>query len=506
MNSSTGAVSKALKDLAAVKSRTRSRFLLLTYSTMVLFVSYFTYFRSYWRPDGLFWDENYYLTSIYKYLHHIWFMQEHPPLGKLIMALGEKIFHVNSGLDLSYFLTTDHIANVPATFSFVGVRFFPVLLATLSAVLFFLLLYRIFRHRNLALAGSSLYLFENALIVQSRGAMLDSLQIFFALTAILCFLIALDSQPVRLRHYLVLGLLVGATMAVKLTGAVLLILFGLLFLKIEKWRDVKEFFWKLLKNGLVFGAAAMFIFAGSYYVQVLVSQNVLANNYYKASSRLKQVVDKRSLANPLNLPLVVRDSLHYTKQYEASVPHYKANDPAETGSRFYTWPFGDKAINYRQEVNDNQVKYLYLQGNPLIWLAGLAGLVYSIYLIIRVWFFKKPVANRRLFFIICSLLGLYLTYMVAVAFIERVLYLYHYLLPLIFSLLLFFTAYVYRFEAAIKRKDRCLIAGTVVFVGSVVAVYWFFSPLTYYQPLSPSAFHLRQWLPFWHLMPANLPS
>src|SRR4051795_6992849 len=104
---------------------------------LVLFISYCTYFRNYWYPANLFWDENYHIASAYKYLHQVMFMEPHPPLGKLLIALGEYLFHPNSHLDTTSFLTMDFITTLPTGFSFVGVRFFPVLFATLSAGLFF---------------------------------------------------------------------------------------------------------------------------------------------------------------------------------------------------------------------------------------------------------------------------------------------------------------------------------------------------------------------------------
>src|SRR5437879_5125374 len=160
---------------------------IILHALLVLFISYCTYFRNYWYPPNIFWDETYHIASAYKYLHQVMFMEPHPPLGKLLIALGEYLFHPNMHINITSFLTTDAIGTAPAGFSFVGVRFFPALLATLSADLFFFILYTLSKNLFLSFLFSSLYLFDNALIVHSRGAMLEGIQIFFVLAALLYF-------------------------------------------------------------------------------------------------------------------------------------------------------------------------------------------------------------------------------------------------------------------------------------------------------------------------------
>src|SRR3954453_14595190 len=100
----------------------KNTFIVLIHASLVIFAAYCTYFRNYWSPPDLFWDENYHIASAYKYLHQVMFMEPHPPLGKLLIVLGEYLFHPNQKIDTSSFLVTDYITALPAGFSFVGVR------------------------------------------------------------------------------------------------------------------------------------------------------------------------------------------------------------------------------------------------------------------------------------------------------------------------------------------------------------------------------------------------
>lgn len=471
--------------------------MVIIYALLVLFIAFFTYFRNYWYPQHLFWDENYHIVSAYKYLNQVMFMEPHPPLGKLFIALGEYIFHPNQYIDTADFLTTDYIKDIPAGFSFVGVRFFPVLFATLSAVLFFFILYKISKSSYLSFLFSSFYLFDNALIVHSRGAMLESIQIFFILGSLLYFLVLFDKEKVTLLNYFILGILVGLVVSVKLNGVIFVLLFFPLFF--YKARNKVNFLRKaqyFIKVICIFGFGTLLIFCGSYYIHGFIGQQVLENRYYHASSEYKRILNKKQANNLFYLPLIIKDNLLFSQQYEAGVAKSDEN-----GSLPYLWPFGDKSVDYRWEIDNGFVRYLYLQGNPFIWFSGLFGIISSFLLVVRVFFFRRPIRNKRLFSLIAIFLALYIFYMGSLLTLARVMYLYHYFIPLLLSLFLSFIVYVYIFEKHLQRKNKLLFFLTGLFMIIVVLGYWFFSPLTYYQPLSRSDFLMREWLPFWQLKP-----
>ena len=468
---------------------------------LVLLLAYFTYFRNYWYPAALFWDENYHITSAYKYLNHVFFMEPHPPLGKLFIALGEYIFNPNVGFSMDYALKADYISSVPNGFSFLGVRFFPTLFGTLSSLLFFAILYKISKRIYIAFAFTALYLFENALILQSRSAMLESTQIFFLLSSLLFFLSLLEHKKLRFINYLFLGLLVGSAIAVKLNGMVLLLLLPFLLYHEKIILQIHQSYKYLLRKAGLFLLGVLVIFCTSYYIHGLLGQYVAADNYYQASASYKKILQGKNTADPRNFPVILADNLLFIPQYEKGVPKYDPRKQDENGSLPYTWAFGNKSINYRWESNSGETRYLYLQGNPVIWLFGLIGLALGSCLVGAVVFFKLPIKDKKLFFLIVVFLSLYCGYMIPMLFITRVLYLYLYLVPLILSLFLGCTVFFYMNKQAIMRKDKKLFIGVAVFVVLIIATYAFFSPLTYYQPLTTDQFLQRSWFPFWQLQP-----
>ena len=154
----------------------------------ILTAAHFTYFKNYFLPTEIYWDEAYHIPSAAKYLENVFFMEPHPPLGKMLIAAGEKILNPNFGNTFDLEKTEVRVGPMPEGFTFAGYRFFPALAGWLNALLFALILVELTGSRKWALLLSPLYIFDNALITASRGALLDSLMLFGALLTLWSFL------------------------------------------------------------------------------------------------------------------------------------------------------------------------------------------------------------------------------------------------------------------------------------------------------------------------------
>ncbi len=67
-----------LTDTAVMPGESR---FLPAYALIVFVVSFFIYGFNYSYSPGLFWDENYHITSAQRYIDGVFFMGDHPPLG-----------------------------------------------------------------------------------------------------------------------------------------------------------------------------------------------------------------------------------------------------------------------------------------------------------------------------------------------------------------------------------------------------------------------------------------
>ncbi len=480
--------------------------ILAIYTFIIITVSFFTYFVQYNYPPAVFWDENYHIASAEKYINGTMFMETHPPLGKMFIALGEYIIQPNKNLDLNKFSETDYIKDFPQGYSFAGVRFFPTLFAWLSALVFFFVLYFLSKNPHLSAIFASLYIFDNALIVHSRSAMLEGSHLFFILLSVLywSYLVSKNSK-IKKFSYFILGLFIGLSFMIKATGAITFLLFLFLFAynyrnEFKEWKkNISPLFKKFSVKLIITLVGISAIFFPVWYVHFSLGKTIAGDKNYSASEEYKQIIANGETANPLNFFVMLRDNLKYMANYNKGVPRLDVCKPDENGSYPLVWPLGDKSINYRWEKSDGGVRYLYLQSNPVIWFSALIGVILSLILIISKYVYNLEIKNKRIFYLLLCFTIMYASYMAIMLRIGRVMYLYHYFIPLIFSFIILFLVFSYIVEEYLENRKKTVYKFLALFVLAIIVSYQFYNPLTYYKPLTSEEFNQRILFDFWKL-------
>jgi dolichyl-phosphate-mannose--protein O-mannosyl transferase len=463
----------------------------------IFLLSYFTYFHRFAEPAGFFWDENYHITSAEKYLNGTFFMQYHPPLGKLLIALGEKFMDANA--EDNQFLAIDYATTLPDGFSFVGYRLFPTLLAWLTAPLLFFVFLFIFRKPINATLMSFLYVFDNALIVHSRGAMLESPLVFFTTLTILSFFLLLEWQKSPKRFLLAsifFGMSLGLSVTTKVVGLILILLVpAVLYALFPQWKKM------LLFLGLTFSAFLLtFVAVWQIHFSLATTINPLAENngWYQTSPEYREILTGKKQNSLFSFPVMLRDSLKYVGHVDRGVPKLDLCKVGENGSPFFFWPFGARAINYRwASVDAETYRYLYLQSNPAAWALGLLGVLLAVTFLLSALFFRQKLSHT---FLLSTFLALYISYMIAISQLDRVMYLYHYFLPLLFSFILFGIVsaevkHIGRFSLSEARKTMLLM----FLAACIFLSYQIYRPLTYYEPITNEQLQKRAFFPLWEL-------
>ena len=461
-------------------------------------LSYVTIVTGFSRPQALFWDENYHIASAQKYLNGVFFMEPHPPLGKLLIAAGEAILDRNP-VD-NQFIGTDYATDPPPGFDFVGYRLFPVLLAWLTAPLLYAVFFVITRKPLWAMMLSFLYVFDNALIVHARSAMLDSTLLFFGTLTILAFFLALRGRTPK--DALLHGAFFGAAFAAGMTTKAFALIFVLL---------VPVLWWKLrldaervLKFTAAAGVAFLAVFVGVWYTHFAligtVEPRLPDQGYYQSSPRSVAYIDAGATASPLAFPTLLKDALAFVSHYEEGVPRLDLSKADENGSPWFLWPIGARTINYRWETPDGySYRYLYLVANPVVWLLAFACVLVAVVLFLAPYVVpeaKKSPVHLEL----GTFLMLYACYMVAVSRIDRVMYLYHYFLPLLFSfilvgLVLVSLRSINRWQLTDEQRTLALLAVSVL----IFAGFQVYRPFTYYEPLSDDQVTRRAIFNLWDM-------
>jgi len=475
----------------------------LFYPIVVLAISYCTYLHDFGSPSNFFWDENYHIASAEKFLSGTFFQEPHPPLGKLLIALGERIVHPRSNLAAMH--NTMHATGQNAPASFVGFRLFPTLLSFLGALVFYLLMLEITSSSRLAFALSFLYLFDNALIVHLRSAMLEGPQLFFLL---LFFLLALRlSRAQRGTELLAIGagLVFGAAVNTKINSLDFAPFYGWAF---WRWRNDHR---NLLRHTALTAASLVIIttlvWGATYYLSRTINPKLENKGFFSASPELQSALTSTVPQPASGIFYLMRDYFSFLRRYTRGVPKLNYCKTNENGSYPLLWPIGARAISYRWNRIGDTTQYLYLVVNPAIWWSSLAALLITGSLLItRAVGLRSYVMPREN--LLTFLFFLYLAYMATVLKVPRVLYLYHYFIPLLLSfgmlaILLADLSNVGALASWSQQRKRSVLVG---WCSACLLSFLFFSPLTYYRPLTADQFAKRSLLSAWDLTCAECSS
>lgn len=466
---------------------------------LVLAIAYCCFVVNRADPPHIFWDENYHVTSAERYLAGVAHFEPHPPLGLMLIAAGEAWSGANAGIDKQVLVTTKQISGdaLPKGFSFAGMRLMPSWFAAFGALAFFALMHALFPNRLHALLLSSLYLFENAFTVHFRAVHLDSFQMFFSITALWQFVrLWQRTTPLQPRHYAGLAALCGLAIMVKVNAAVLLVLFPMLYFKdVRTQHPERPPVWIAdfaSKSGAAMAALGLVIFAVFYLHAALTphlpeaSTPAGSQDLANMSPGYRVYLEQHRPLTPAMVLTIADDYYKFMEKDHKGVPKLDTSKPGENGSHPLHWPFHDRNINYRWDSADGKTAYVQLVGNQLAWYSGTAAVIFCMILIVNYRLFAIPLrGSLRTYHLIEVFTGLYLAFMALHLWIitQRVMYLYHYFLGLLFSyvLLALLWQYLSEVHAAFARHRTAILAGAC---GAFLASYLFFLPLSNHWPMT----------------------
>ncbi|MEQ1849078.1 MAG: phospholipid carrier-dependent glycosyltransferase [Candidatus Peribacteraceae bacterium] len=474
------------------------------YCLFVLALSFFTYVFHYQYPANPFWDEPYHIASAEKYLSGVFFMEQHPPLGKLLIAAGEYLVDGND--DDRRFIVSDYATNIPEDFNFAGHRLFPTLLGWLTAPVLFWIFLLFTRNSVMSALLSFLYVFDNAQIVHSRGAMVDSPLTFFGFLTLLLLLLVMRTDKKDLRMLGVLSLLAGLSFGAVMTTK----LVGLVFILVFVWAlwSLRASAPRMLTFVLCSLVGFVFVFVSVWHTHFSLGKAVqptLSNEgYYQSSEAGKAHIQAGTSGSWSAFPTMLLDAMGYVSHYNKGVPRLDLCKENENGSPSFFWPIGAKTINYRWATDGSGfTRYLYLVPNPIGWMLGFAAVLLSSAFLLSSWLLGSKInlvhKNEML-----MLLALYWGYMIAVSQLGRVMYLYHYFIPLNLSFLLVGLVLLNIMKIGkhtVTENSRVTL--TVILCFAVFFSYQLYRPLSYYQPISDEQVEDRALLPLWELRCAS---
>ncbi len=456
-------------------------------------VAFITRLWSIFTPGSVVFDEVYFKVYAGDYLTGSYYFDPHPPLGKLLLGGWAWLLHLDPSV-------------LTGTGASVELRILPAIAGALIIPVFYLFLRQLGASKRVSTLGAALLLLDNALLVESRFVLIDSMLILFGLSAATCFLAA-RKQLGKKRWLLLISsaVLAGLSFSTKWTGLTALGLIGLVWL-VDQIRNRKigdaprrttPKRTRLLE-GAILAIVPMLIYMSVFWVHFALLPKTGQGDAFMSKQFQSTIIGNTNYNPSAHMTFLEKFSDLNRAMTESEASLKSATHPY--GSKWYTWPLMLRPIYYWQgNINPNGTQgNIYMLGNPAVWWGLLIIIIASCLASAR--------ALRRLhpyrYTLIILAVG-YLLNFLPFSRIIRVMFLYHYFFALIYSLA--FAVIIvgalgdwtedgkhpWKFSSPLSRN---LYIGILV---TAAISFIYFAPLSYGIPLSPAELAQHMWLPSW---------
>ncbi|GAC1463413.1 MAG: hypothetical protein NVSMB70_09740 [Chamaesiphon sp.] len=353
-------------------------------------------------------------------------------------------------------------------------------------------------------------MFDNALVVHSRAGLIDAPLLFLESISIWMFLNIQKYSakvnegeaspfPFKLALYsIILGVALGSAFCTKLNA---LFLIGLPIALVFVTRGTNR---KIFIGSTI--AACLITYLSIWYVHFALAINwneayPAKTGYFLLPLEHQQWVKGHTLLQPWHFLQLIVDAINYSIHYHSGIaPAWDCAKNNNSGPVLY-WLIGARAINFRSDTVDaTHVKWIIEQCNPIIWGISLvslfiisAGYIFKLFYQVKIEIFDN-FSFRTFYF-------MYLFYMVMMLRIHRAMYLYHYFPALLLTF--FMVAMLYqsvpnfgRYTLTIEKKEKIMLFT----VGLIVAIFYYYSPITYHLTLSKYQLAHKEWIHAWNFI------
>lgn len=426
------------------------------YIIVLVVVSFATIFIGLTHPSEVVFDEVHFGKFVTAYCcSRERFFDIHPPHGKLLIAGAARALGFRG--EFSF----EHIGLAYGDVSAATLRFLPALAGAIIPLVVFAILGALGVSRPFAFLGGFAIALDNALTVQSRVIGLDSLLLLASFASFWLFLLWLQKRGSSQGIWLLIGAGAAAGLAggIKFTGlaalgiigvALIFLLLRALWFAFRNLREPNQAWWKIARHyvtaGLVVLASAICVYIAGWILHFSILDRPGSGDAWgKRTGNLVQDIIQEHKAM-----LGANYNLGATHPY---------------GSKWWTWPAMARPVFY---WSGSEGGWIYFQGNPTVWWGSTAlflGAVASVLI--------DPSMRRRQPLTVLLTIAYIISYMPFMR-VPRVLFLYHYLTPLVFSALLAIWWLDVSLRSPQHRNKIWWIAVILIIAGFV-----HFSPITY---------------------------
>ncbi len=417
-------------------------------------------------PAEVVFDETYYGRSGAGYITGGNTLTGHPPLGMLIIAAGSFLG------DMSDPAIFERIGMPYATSGYLWLRLFPIL----AGILLSLVIYALSRLLRFSPEGSLLAalasVFENSLVVETRFGLIDGFLLLFGFGGFVLYLYSLRVRKcARILCAIFSGMFLAAAVAVKWSGLAFLLIVAL----IEGVRIAREASRSIFTD-IKLAARRIFLqlvipAAGVYILVFAVHFTILGTA--SPATFFRKTVDLHK---------------EFIRWHFTVAPH-------PLSSTWFEWPLMVRPISYwTGKSAQGESAQIIFTGNLPVYLFSIAAILIAIFLAVRVIFavsIRRRRFSRKEYTLLIIVLG-YAVNFFPYAFIDRPMFLYHYLSALIFAIL----ALTYWIERIGERRRKLAVGLGILTLTIFLLGFYYYSPFTYGFSVQKDVASARLWNPW----------
>ncbi len=443
---------------------------------LLITLAIFTRFWHLKQPAEVVFDEVHFGKFVSAYFNNEYYFDIHPPLGKMMIALSGKILGFNPGSD---FKEIGEALNEKDLFA---LRFLPALFGVFFVVIIYYLLLALNISKLGSFAGAFMVLFENTILVESKFILVDMFLLCFGFAALLFFIkFQKSTGKWQTIYFICTSVLLGLAYGIKFTG--------LSFLGIVLLFNFVRFFKDLEFKKFVFSSFGFVLISGLTYLIFFPIHFSILYKSGPGDAYMTASFQKTLEGNKINVDNSDEKLNTWGKIFELNKAmfgySYGLTATHPDGSKWYEWPQMKKPVYYWVKSAEGGVRNIYLIGNPLLWLASSLSVMIALVLL----FIKK--IRKKLQPEIWILIVGYCANLFPFIKITRVAFLYHYLIALVFSILILVLLIDRLLISEMpdgKNKKHVLMDGKfkrkylifyILGLGLIFASFIIISPLTY---------------------------
>ncbi|KKU43689.1 MAG: Glycosyl transferase family 39 [Parcubacteria group bacterium GW2011_GWA2_46_7] len=441
----------------------------LTIFGLVLHLGFLSY------PNETVFDEVHFGKFASAYFTGAYYFDIHPPLGKLLIALGAWLGGYGGYVrEYGAFLFTN-IGDPYGSVPYGWFRLLPAIAGSFIPLAVYGFMRSLKLGHRASLFAMFCLVFENALLAHTRLMLLDSFLLLFGFLGLAAFFTS------RNRGYswlmlMTAGALFSLSFSTKWTGISFLGLAGLVMIY-DLIRCNRERLGSrvsiILKGIGCMGLISFLIYGGIFYVHFMLLPHTGPGDAYMSQDFRNHKLSLTGKLFELNQKMAFYNAtLKATHSY---------------GSPAWSWPILSRPIFYwHQQISSGIAGRIYLMGNPVLWWMSCIGIIAFI-VFIRQLGYIDGIAKAVL------LVGYGANFFPFFS-VSRVLFLYHYFAAFIISVVMLGVVMEHGFSRFSPK--RTWIAWFLCAM-LIVVLFCFFAPLTFGIPMSDAWYRVHTWMPSW---------